>query len=173
MDGEKPDATRMLERAALVIACVCCALLAILSLLDLLCRSLGLQFYLASEGNGFLMGWLIFFALPFVTRTRSHITVDFLLNAVPPSVRTGIEIFNHLVTLVFVGTLIWLCGKITYVSWIDGLRAQGILRIPTFYPYLGIMLGFGLLFMSQIMILAQTVAGRRPHAAADRNEPLQ
>jgi TRAP-type C4-dicarboxylate transport system permease small subunit len=173
MEVAKPGLTSKLEQAALAIACVCCALLAILSLLDLLCRSLGLQFYLASEGNGFLMGWLIFFALPFTTRTRSHITVEFLLNAVSPPVRTAIEIFNHLVTLVFIGVLIWLCGKITYVSWMDGLRAQGILRIPTLYPFLGIMIGFGLFFMSQVMILAETVWGRRPTVAADRNEPLQ
>ncbi len=158
---------RLLEQAALVIACACCALLAILSLLDLLFRSLGVQFYLASEGNGFLMGWLIFFALPVVTRSRSHITVDFLLNAVSAPVRARIQVFNHLVTLLFIGTLIVLCSKITYTSWADGLRAQGILRIPTFYPFLGVMLGFALLFMSQLVALVESVRGLQ--RAADLN----
>jgi len=151
------DTIKMLERAALVIACICCALLAILSLLDLLLRSLGMQFYLASEGNGYLMGWLIFSALPFVARSRSHIKVDFLLDALSPPARRRVEVFNHLVTLVFIGTLIVLCGKVTLISFTDGLRAQGILRIPTFYPFLGIMIGFALLFVTQLATFVEAV----------------
>ncbi|MBI3706178.1 MAG: TRAP transporter small permease subunit [Proteobacteria bacterium] len=151
----------MLERLGLYIACVSCALLAFLSLLEVLCRFLGVDFYLASEIDGFLMGWLIFFALATVTRTGAHISVDFLVKAASPRVRAWMELFGHLITLAYLGVLIVLCGQVTYRSWDEGLRAQGLLRTPTFYPYLGIMVGFALAFISQAVVLLGSAKGVR------------
>jgi TRAP-type C4-dicarboxylate transport system permease small subunit len=149
------DQINLVERAGLAIAATCSALLVILAILDV--TSLGLKFYLASELSGFVMGWLIFFALPVVTRRRAHITVDFLVNAVPARVRTWIELLGQVATLVYVVALIALCGRVTYQSFADGLRAQGILLIPTFYPFLGIVIGMALMLMSQARVLMATV----------------
>jgi TRAP-type C4-dicarboxylate transport system permease small subunit len=150
-----------METVSLILSGVCCALLATLSLLDVFFRTLDVKFFIATDTGGFLMGWLIFFALPAVTRSRDHIKVDFLIRMLGEQRRVWFVVFGNTATLVYMGVLIWLCGTLAYDAWADQIRAQGILRIPTFYPFAGIVFGFALAFISQAMALAELMRDGR------------
>lgn len=162
------DRLARLERMALLLAAASCALLAALSVAEVLCRVLLIKFYLGSETSGFLTSWLIFFALPCVTREQRHIRVTFLVGLLPQRAATGARILGEVAMLGYLTALIVLCWTITADSWRNHLRAEGILRIPTFYPYLGIMIGFALLWLSQTGLLARQVrALLQPGRGAD------
>jgi TRAP-type C4-dicarboxylate transport system permease small subunit len=153
------DRLSQMERYALVLAAGCCAMLAGLSLAEVVFRVLRIKFYFGSEVSGFLTGWLIFFALPCVTREQRHIRVTFLVDLLPPRAGAATRILGELVMLGYQTALIALCWTITADSWQNHLRAEGILRIPTFYPFAGIMIGFGLLWLSQAGLVLRLVRG--------------
>lgn len=153
------DRASLLERSGLVVAGTCCALIAILSLAEVIFRMLRLKFYLASETSGFLMSWMIFFALPLVTRERQHINVGFLRKMLPAAVSGVVEVLGEVVMLVYCGVLIILCWMITADTWTNSIRAEGILRIPLFYPFCGIMIGFVLLWLSQAGLVLRLARG--------------
>jgi TRAP-type C4-dicarboxylate transport system permease small subunit len=152
------DHLARIERFALVLAAACCAVLAALSLAEVVFRILRIKFYLGTEVSGFLTGWLIFFALPCVTRERRHIRVNFLIGLLPPRSAAVTRILGELVMLGYQTALIALCWTITADSFRNHLRAEGILRIPTFYPFCGIMIGFVVLWLSQTGLLVRLIA---------------
>lgn len=153
-----------LETAGLILSGACCALLGVLALLDVVFRTLDLKFFVATDTGGFLMGWLIFFALPVITRSDAHIRVTVLVGLLPNRARLAVDLLSQIAVLAYMAALIALCSQITYDAWANQIRAQGILRIPTFYPFLGMMIGFACALVSQAMVVAERFAGLRPQA---------
>lgn len=80
----------------------------------------------------FAGGIVIGLTIPAVSKAKTHVLVDLILNAVSPRVRSALEIFNRLAGAVLI---LLLAYSITILG--NDLRASGevsaVIRIP-FYP---------------------------------------
>lgn len=135
------------------IGCACAILIFLLSLADIVLRAASVEFFLAGESNGILMAWMIFLALAYVTRTRSHLSLDFLDRLLPRWLRTTLRIFGYLVMLGYVAVLSWYCGKLVWSSYMNDVRSSSILRWPVVYAQLGVLVGLVLMAVTQLLIL--------------------
>jgi len=142
-----------MERAMQLLSVLCCAALAVFTLLDIGMRLLHAEFFLANELNRVFLAWAIFFALPMVTRKREHLRVDFLLNMLKPGARRVLEALSDLLTMAYIGILILLLSSFAYGSWVDGVRSQGMLRLPEAYAQAGLVISLVLAVFSQVAIV--------------------
>jgi len=146
------------------IGCACAILIFLLSLADIVLRSASVEFFLAGEANGILMAWMIFLALAYVTRTRSHLSLDFIDRFAPPWLSFALRIFGYLVMLGYVVVLAWYCGKLVWSSYVNDVRSSSILRWPVIYAQLGVLTGLVLMAVTQCLILiADLRSGGRAH----------
>jgi TRAP-type C4-dicarboxylate transport system permease small subunit len=144
-----------LERAALALASVLLAVLFALLLTDAALRWLRIDFYWGSEAGGMLMAWIIFLGLPMVMRDRGHIATDFLVARLPKPAAAAMGVLGGLLMLAYLVVLGWLCAEMAYRAFLAGARSQGILRLPVYYLEAGIVAGFGLMIVSQCLILVE------------------
>jgi len=143
------------ERAAFWVAMASCLLLLAFTLGEIAARPLGIQIYVGGEYNGMLMGWLIFFALPVVTRARQHLIVDVFHGMLGRRGKAAINWLAALLMLVYVGALLYFCTKLAIASWNNSIRTQGILRTPIFYPQLGMVVGLSLMWLSSLLVFVE------------------
>jgi TRAP-type C4-dicarboxylate transport system permease small subunit len=143
----------LLERAVIWIGCACAVLIFFLSLADIVLRAVSVEFFLAGEANGILMAWMIFLALAYVTRTRSHISLDFLERVAPKWLNTGFRFFGYIVMLGYVGVMAWYCGQLAWSSYVNDVRSSSILRWPVIYAQMGVLVGLVLMAVTQCLIL--------------------
>lgn len=141
------------ERAAFWVAMASCILLLLFTLAEIAARPLGIQVYVGGEYNGMLMGWLIFLALPVVTRARQHLIVDFFHGMMGPRGKAIVNWLGALLMAVYIAALLYFCTKLAIASWNGSIRTQGILRTPIFYPQLGMVVGLGLMWISSLLVL--------------------
>ena len=143
----------VLEEAMIWIGSGCAVVIFVLSLADILLRSLSVEFFLAGEANGILMAWMIFLAMAHVTRTRSHISLEFMERLVPTWLGTTLRIFGYCVMLGYVAVLSWYCGQLAWSSYVNDVRSSSILRWPVIYAQLGVLIGLILMAVTQVLIL--------------------
>lgn len=151
-----PDAVfrpTALEEAMIWIGSGCAVVIFVLSLADILLRALSIEFFLAGEANGILMSWMIFLAMAHVTRTRSHISLEFMERLVPTWLATTLRIFGYCVMLGYVAVLSWYCEQLAWSSYVNDVRSSSILRWPVIYAQLGVLVGLILMAVTQVLIL--------------------
>lgn len=163
----------VLERAGLYVAAGCCVLITILALLDIVLRALNVEFFIAGEGSGILLAWLIFLAIPATTRSGSHLSLTYFQEVAGPRLQKAVRIFGYLVMLAYVGVLLFYCGRMAWISYEDDLRSSSILRLPLIYAQFGVVLGLGLLMVTQFLVLLRDIAtpagqGAPGHGAGSR-----
>jgi TRAP-type C4-dicarboxylate transport system permease small subunit len=152
----------LLERALVWIGCGCAVVILLLSMADIVLRALSVEFFMAGEANGILMAWMIFLAMPLVTRTRSHISIDFLDRLLQLRSAFVLRIFGYLVMLGYVAVLSWYCGQLAWSAYLSDLRSSSILRWPVVYAQLGVLVGLVLVALTQcLMLLADLRDGWR------------
>lgn len=157
------------ERAAFWIAMASCLLLLLFTLAEIAARPLGVQIYVGGEYNGMLMGWLIFFALPVVTKARQHLIVDFFHTMLGPRAKAAVSWTGALLMAIYVAALLYFCAKLALQSWNSNIRTQGILRTPVFWPQAGMVLGLALMWISSLIVLAgESLALFRGRASEQR-----
>lgn len=158
------------ERAAFWVAMASCILLLLFTLAEIAARPLAVQVYVGGEYNGMLMGWLIFFALPVVTRARQHLIVDVFHGMMGARGKAIINWLGALLMVIYVAALLYFCSKLTIASWNNNIRTQGILRTPIVYPQVGMVIGLALMWISALLVLvSETRALARPKPEASRS----
>jgi TRAP-type C4-dicarboxylate transport system permease small subunit len=142
-----------LERATIWIGCACVVIIFLLSVADIVLRAVSVEFFLAGEANGILMAWMIFLTLAIVTRTRSHMSLDFLERLIPVWLSTGFRFFGYVVMLGYVAVLTWYCAQLTWSSYVNDVRSSSILRWPVIYAQMGVLIGLALMAVTQFLVL--------------------
>ena len=143
------------ERAAFWVSITSCLLLTAFTLAEIAARPLGVQIHVGGEFNGMLMGWLIFFALPVVTRARQHLIVDFFHGMMSPRIRRAVTWLGALLMPLYVAALLYFCSKLAIASWNNSIMTQGVLRTPVVYPQAGMVLGLALMWVSSLLVFIE------------------
>lgn len=145
------------ERAAVAVSALLLAVLFGLMLIDVVLRWLRVEFYWGNEAGGMLMAWLIFLALPMVIRARSHISTDFLVASLSPKSALAIRVLGNFMMVAYLIIVTWLCTDLAHRNFLGGTRAQGILRLPSYYIDIGVVFGLVLMVISQILTLIEDI----------------
>jgi TRAP-type C4-dicarboxylate transport system permease small subunit len=84
---------RLIYQGGAVLAAICLVLIALLTLIQVVGRAIGLMIIDAGEIAGYAMAASIFLALAYTLREGGHIRVGLLLSHVKPKFRRGLEIW--------------------------------------------------------------------------------
>lgn len=70
----------------------------------------------SEELSRYLFIMVCFLGWTLATRNKSHIKINFILDALPPKIRFSVKIFIQMLVLVFAVALIYLGSRMTYKS---------------------------------------------------------
>lgn len=80
----------------------------------------------------YLFTWATFFGAVIALRDGVHIRIDLLVDHVPPKIRNILDIFNHVLVLIFSFIIVWLGIEFVYRT--SG-KISPALSLPTNYVY--------------------------------------
>jgi TRAP-type C4-dicarboxylate transport system permease small subunit len=157
----KPDALRLIDRTLFFLACLSGVAILVLQLAEIGARLLGGSVVFSSDATGFLMAVMMFLALPEVTRLKEHITADFVVLMMGPKMRRIIEhLIAPLFSALYVAIITYLLYALMRDSFVDGVRSEGVTRLPIFIPQ-AIMLVGAIMMLVRLVIMLFTPP--RPH----------
>jgi TRAP-type C4-dicarboxylate transport system permease small subunit len=110
-------------------------------------RAMGQTFLLMEDIAFFGFFWLVFSGVAVAFRLRSHVTVDFVLDRLPPRARLGAELLAQALILFFLVLFTWSGVRLT----LDNVHQFAMqLRISMIYIYVILPVGG---FISVIIVL--------------------
>lgn len=134
-----------------ILSAICMLAMTFVVTIAVLFRWLNIQFISSDEMARYLMIWSIYIGIVIVTRQRAHVAVDILPNVLRGAARTALLIFIQLCVL---GTLAWLLklslGLIALAT--NSGQASPILKIPYWFMYSSMAIGFGLSIIRQLQV---------------------
>jgi TRAP-type C4-dicarboxylate transport system permease small subunit len=150
-----------LDRIGRALAGLCCAIMFVLLITDIVVRNFGVSFLWPIEYSGFLMAFIVFLPLAGVTRRREHMAADFFINSIGGSTETvSRRIIIPLATLVFCLGLLYLATKMTIESWEDEARSTGPLRTPIWIPQVVMVVSLVAMSINALIDLLRLSAAR-------------
>lgn len=143
---------QLIDRALFFLACLCCIAILILQLAEIFARLLGGSVVFSSEATGFLMGIMVFLALPEVTRRSEHITADFVVLMMGPRLRYAIEHYvAPIFSAIYATILIYLLYALTRDSYLDAVRSEGSMRLLVYIPQTIILVGIVMMLVRLVV----------------------
>jgi len=117
----------------------------------------------------YILIWIAFLGAALVTWRGTHLRMDVIIEACPPSVRSIVAWFEMLVMLTISAFVAWQSFK--YVERIYALGAvSDIAHIPTWIPHSAIAISFTLIVLIVLLRGVQRIAGSGDHVANDEPE---
>lgn len=151
----RPEPLRQIDRALFFLACLCGLAILVLQLAEIAARLFGGSVVFSSEVTGFLMAVMVFLALPEVTRLNEHITADFVVLMMGPKLRRAIERYvAPLFSAIYAAMLAYLLFSLGRDSYFDGVRSEGVTRLPIFIPHAVLLLGTIMMLVRLLIQLA-------------------
>lgn len=124
-----------LDRAGRALAAVCCAVMFVLLISDIVLRKFSINFLWPIEYNGFLMAFIVFLPLAGITRRREHMAADFFINSIGGGVERGFrQVIIPVAVLLFALGMLYLAWMTARGSWMDETNSMGPLRTPMWIP---------------------------------------
>lgn len=145
-------ALKTLEDRLRHVALISCAALTLVTVMTIITRMVHVPFYVANELNGSFMIVLVFLALPYVTRKRQHLWVEFFWDFYPPRFKRVVAVIIDITVCLYLVLLTYLCTNLALSSWADGTRAQGMWRIPLVYAQGCMAVGLAVSTVTQVAL---------------------
>jgi TRAP-type C4-dicarboxylate transport system permease small subunit len=98
----------------------------------------------------------VFLAWSHTQAEGGHVYLDLLFARLPPRVRRVVSAFSTLVSMVFIGVVVWFAVPFTLSSMADGANTDN-LQIPLYPFQFLIVLGGALLFLELIVELVENL----------------
>jgi C4-dicarboxylate transporter DctQ subunit len=108
----------------------------------------GFGFTLAwiEESARYMIVWFVFLGASIGVREKAHPTMDTLLQVVPKSTKTILQIMITIICMVFCVIIVRSGINVVIGAYKLGSISPG-LRIPLFVPYIAVPVGLGLMFI--------------------------
>jgi TRAP-type transport system small permease protein len=120
----------------------------------------------------YILIWIAFLGAALVTWRGTHLRMDVIIEACPPSVRSIVKWFEMLVMLTVASFVAW--NSFKYVERIYALGAvSDIAHIPTWIPHSAIAVSFGLIALIVLLRGVQRIAGFRDPVAPNAPERIE
>jgi len=161
-----------LDRIGRGIAAVCCAIMFLFLMADIVLRKLNIAFLWPIEYSGFLMAFIVFLPLAGVTRRREHMAADFFLNALGGRFESSFRrAVIPLANLLFAIALLYLAYVLTAGNLRDGINSMGPLRTPMWIPQTVMVVALLAMVITSLIDLLRW-SNERPPSELDQVKPI-
>jgi TRAP-type C4-dicarboxylate transport system permease small subunit len=100
----------------------------------------------AGELATLAFAWVVFVGASAVFKHGGHVSIDMLINFLPPRWRTGIQAAMDAIVLVFCVAVTALAVRVTMQNWDN---PTSVMRVPIALIYLSLVVGFGMMALRQ------------------------
>lgn len=161
-----------LDRIGRGLAAVCCAIMFLFLMADIVLRNFGIAFLWPIEYSGFLMAFIVFLPLAGVTRRREHMAADFFLNSIGGGIETSFRrALIPLANFLFAAALLYLAYETMAGNWSDGTNSMGPLRTPMWIPQTVMVASLLAMVVASLIDLLRW-SDARPPSELDQVQPI-
>lgn len=135
------------------------ASLAIIVLMGVVYRKLGISMVWYDEVASIALAWMTYYGAALATLKRAHIGFPGLVNAMPPELRVVAVLFGEAVVICFFAVLGWYGYQVLVI--LDGDAMVSLPWVPTRFTQSVIPVGSALFILAQLFTLPQLLAQAR------------
>ncbi len=144
------------------------ASLAIVVLLGVACRKLGIALVWYDEGASIMLAWLTYYGAALAALKRAHIGFPGLINAMPPRWRVPAVLVGEACVVTFFGVLTWFGVEVLRV--LEGDTMVSLTWVPTQLTQSVIPIGGALFIVAQLLSLPEVLQQARGAGIEDHEQ---
>lgn len=141
------------------------AALAIIILLGVLYRKLGISLVWYDEVASIMLAWLTYYGAALAALKRSHIGFAGLVNAMPPKLRVAAVLLAEAIIIGFFATIAWYGYQVLVI--LEGDSMVSLPWVPTAFTQSVIPIGAVLFILGQLFSLPELLAQARGAGVID------
>jgi TRAP-type C4-dicarboxylate transport system permease small subunit len=148
------------------------ASLAVVILVGVACRKLGIALVWYDEGASIMLAWLTYYGAALAALKRAHIGFPGLVNAMPPRLRVPAVLFGEVCVIGFFGLLTWFGIQVLLI--LEGDTMVSLNWVPTQLTQSVIPVGGALFIIAQLLSLPEVLRQARGAGIVDHEQaPVQ
>ena len=109
------------------------------------------------ELSEYLLVFVVFMSIGWVLKENRHVAVTFAVNLLPEKVRLVLNTLTSLLTLAFLGILVWKGGKTAMTAYTGNYHSSSLLNFPMWVPYALIPLGALVLSLQYLVKIGELI----------------
>lgn len=142
--------------------------LAVLILVGVACRKLGIALVWYDEGASIMLAWLTYYGAALAALKRAHIGFPGLINAMPPRWRVPAILFGEACVIGFFALLTWFGVKVLVI--LQGDTMVSLPEVPTRFTQSVIPVGGALFIVAQLLSLPEVLRQARGAGIVDNEQ---
>jgi TRAP-type C4-dicarboxylate transport system permease small subunit len=142
--------------------------LALLILVGVLFRKLGISLVWYDEGASIMLAWLTYYGAALAALKRAHIGFPGLVNAMPPRWRIPVILFGEVCVIGFFALLTWFGFKVLLI--LQGDTMVSLPDVPTRFTQSVIPIGGALFIIAQLLSLPEVLRQARGAGIVDNEQ---
>ena len=148
------------------------ATLAVMILVGVACRKLGIALVWYDEGASIMLAWLTYYGAALAALKRAHIGFPGLVNALPARARVAAVLFGEACVIGFFGLLTWFGVQVLQI--LAGDTMVSLPSVPTRLTQSVIPVGGLLFIIAQLLSLPEVLRQARGAGIVDHEQaPVQ
>lgn len=144
------------------------ASLAVVVLLGVVCRKLGIALVWYDEGASIMLAWLTYYGAALAALKRAHIGFPGLINAMPPRWRVPAVLVGEASVITFFGVLTWFGYQVLRI--LEGDTMVSLPWVPTQFTQSVIPIGGALFILAQLLSLPEVLQQARGAGIEDHEQ---
>ena len=153
------------ERALTAFVILLLASLAVIVLMGVVYRKLGLAMVWYDEVASIALAWLTYYGAALAALKRAHIGFPGLVNAMPPALRVTVVLVAEAIVIAFFAVLAWYGTQVLII--LEGDAMVSLPWVPTRFTQSVIPIGAGLFILAQLLSLPELLAQARGAGVID------
>ena len=109
------------------------------------------------ELSEYLLVLLVFMSIGWVLKRDRHVAVTFAVDLLPEKMRLGLNVLTSLLTMVFLGILVWQGCRTVLTAYTGDYHSSSLLDFPMWIPYALIPLGALVLSLQYIVKIGELI----------------
>jgi TRAP-type C4-dicarboxylate transport system permease small subunit len=142
--------------------------LAVVILVGVACRKLGIALVWYDEGASIMLAWLTYYGAALAALKRAHIGFPGMVNAMPPVMRVPAVLFGEVCVIAFFGLLTWFGVQVLII--LEGDTMVSLPGVPTRLTQSVIPVGGALFIAAQLLSLPAVLRQARGSGLEDREQ---
>ncbi len=120
------------------------------------------------ELSEYLLILVVFLSIARAHKENRHVAVTFLVDRLPKKMRVSLKIATSLLTMAFLGVLVWKGGKTALTAYTGNYHSSSLLDFPMWAPYALIPLGALLLSLQYMVKIGELIRSLSDEKSAPR-----
>jgi TRAP-type C4-dicarboxylate transport system permease small subunit len=142
--------------------------LAVMILVGVAARKLGIALVWYDEGASIMLAWLTYYGAALAALKRAHIGFPGLVNAMPPALRVPAVLLGEVCVIGFFALLTWF--GVVVLSILEGDTMVSLPNVPTRLTQSVIPVGGALFIVAQLLSLPEVLRQARGAGLADHEQ---